>query len=394
MSAPIRAIELFGCAGGMAEGFRQAGVCFELAFDRDPEACASYRANIGRAPIEIDVRSLSQLVAAGWLPRKRFDLLVADPPCTPWSRAGKRQGLADHRDLLAVTCEMIAALRPRYWLIGNLPGLDDSTNWETVQDVIGGLDGYCVDYLRLDAADFGVPQRRVRPLWFGHPFESGHLSHPRPTHCDPVELATLHIPGYEMQPWVTVRRALEHLSLAELGTPVRVRGCSKKHRPSTLETPGKIVSSSQPGNGGAVLAVGADQPAKPLAVVATGDGALLELPRTLKRHPRHPISRADEPAFTITARDAGGAQGGRSLEWPWDSSASTKTAANAVKLSERAAALLQGFPDGWTFVGRTKSSRWAQIGQAMPPPLARAVATQIVRLISGAPARRELELGA
>ncbi len=50
---------------------------------------------------------------------------------------------------------------------------------------------------------------------------------------------------------------------------------------------------------------------------------------------------------------------------------------DAVVLTERAAAILQGFPDDWLFQGKTKKSRWSQIGQAMPPPLAEAVARQI-----------------
>jgi DNA (cytosine-5)-methyltransferase 1 len=52
--------------------------------------------------------------------------------------------------------------------------------------------------------------------------------------------------------------------------------------------------------------------------------------------------------------------------------------ANAIVLSERAAAILQGFPDGWLFSGATKRARWSQIGQAMPPPLAHAVARSVV----------------
>jgi len=51
---------------------------------------------------------------------------------------------------------------------------------------------------------------------------------------------------------------------------------------------------------------------------------------------------------------------------------------NAVILSEKAAAILQGFPPRWKFAGKTKKARWSQIGMAMPPPLARAVATSIV----------------
>ena len=51
---------------------------------------------------------------------------------------------------------------------------------------------------------------------------------------------------------------------------------------------------------------------------------------------------------------------------------------DAVLLSERAAAILQGFPESWVFCGNTKTARWAQIGQAMPPALAEAVARAIV----------------
>jgi len=59
----------------------------------------------------------------------------------------------------------------------------------------------------------------------------------------------------------------------------------------------------------------------------------------------------------------------------WDRTSSL----NAIKLSERAGLILQGFPDGWHVAGKTKRSRWSQIGQAMPPPLAHAVATSIAR---------------
>jgi site-specific DNA-cytosine methylase len=51
---------------------------------------------------------------------------------------------------------------------------------------------------------------------------------------------------------------------------------------------------------------------------------------------------------------------------------------NAVILSELAATILQGFPEDWCFSGKTKKARWSQLGQAMPPPLAEAVARAVV----------------
>ena len=61
---------------------------------------------------------------------------------------------------------------------------------------------------------------------------------------------------------------------------------------------------------------------------------------------------------------------------------SDRSRPNAIVLSESAAAIIQGFPESWTFVGATKKARWAQIGMAMPPPLAEAVAGAILNQMS------------
>lgn len=83
-------LELFSCSGGMAEGFRRAGITFDVAVDQDPDACDSYERNLGHRPIKMDVRDLLRLWRAGGPPV--VDLIVADPPCTPWSVAGHRKG--------------------------------------------------------------------------------------------------------------------------------------------------------------------------------------------------------------------------------------------------------------------------------------------------------------
>jgi site-specific DNA-cytosine methylase len=142
----------------MGEGFRRAGITFDLAIDKDEHAVASYERNHGHRPLQMDVNDFARMVRAGWRPAEQVDFFLADPPCTPHSRAGKRLGLEDERDCMVVTAELIALLRPRAYLIGNVPGLQDSTSWHIVQDVIGGLSahGYCVvDYAALDAADYG-----------------------------------------------------------------------------------------------------------------------------------------------------------------------------------------------------------------------------------------------
>jgi site-specific DNA-cytosine methylase len=439
-------LELFSCAGGMAMGFLRAGIVFDLVVDKSPEACDSYERNIGHRPVQMDAQDLLRMVEGGWRPEGGVDLLVADPPCTPWSRAGKRLGLEDERDMLAVTCRLIHLLAPTRWLIGNVPGLEDSSNRPAVASTIGTLSAYwCVSDCCLDAADFGVPQHRIRPFWYGHPKGEPSIRWPAPTHCEPGRCGNL-LPGHApMAPWVTVREALAGLSPAEMGRPVslRFRGAKsekpakagKRPRASVEDRPAGVVTVHENGDGNVLVfdehhpPSWADEPAK---CIRAGDGAgavravggLARTPQTARLaefgeparavlatsrphvartlEDRHPINQPDAPASTIAAKQR--SQGGCLLEWPWDRPSSTVTAdpngriappghmewgtaeggstlsmPGAVVLSERAAAILQGFPDGWHFAGATKRSRWSQIGQAMPPALAHAVALAIVR---------------
>lgn len=410
-------LELFSCAGGMAEGFRRAGVTFDLAVDFAPDHCDSYERNLGHRPIAMDVRDMLRLVRAGQL-RLDVDLLVADPPCTPWSRAGKRLGTADERDMLEVTCDLIAALRPRRYLIGNVPGLDDSKHLPIVQRLIGGLSryGYCTaDFARLDAADYGVPQHRVRPFWFGH--RAGPcVRWTAPTHCDPVELATLAVPGVApLRPWVTCRDALSHLEPEQLGRPVKMRKPSVRHEPSKPSKPSNTIGAKSRGNGACAITLReptskhpAATPDEPSPTIKAGGGGhtgphVMLARSSGRKRTKHDIPQsaraitADAPATTVQARTDRVGSGSPVLEWPWTRPAITVTARpglappghhdedfaimslpDAIILSELAAAILQGFPPDWVFSGKTKKARWSQIGQAMPPALAEAVARAIV----------------
>jgi DNA (cytosine-5)-methyltransferase 1 len=381
-------IELFSCGGGMAEGFRRAGISFDCVYDWSPDACATYEANIGARPVCMDIRDLLRMVQAGWS-AGTVNLVVADPPCTPWSPAGKRLGLADERDMLLTTCNLIGRLNPRAFLIGNLPGLQHSSNAGAVQLTIGRIDGYCLHEFTLDAADYGVPQRRIRPFWYGHRVGRC-ISVPPPTHCAPHNANEPHLPGIErLLPWVTCADALGHLTKDEIGREVNVTAAS-------------FVNSG-------ISPSIAEEPAKTLTCNTHSRGALL-----INR--KHQPSQLNKPSRTVRARDGGGAQGANSLliaRWPWDRPSTTVCAAGeriappghhngsymsrpsitktesgahqrvfvAVKLSERAGTILQGFPETWRWISQTKRGRWSMIGQAMPPSLAEAVARQILKVL-------------
>jgi site-specific DNA-cytosine methylase len=482
VAAAVINVELFPCSGGMAEGFRRAGITFDVAFDISTDACDSYARNLGHRPVQMDVRDVVRLLKLGWRPGA-VRLLVADPPCTPWSRAGKREGLNDERDMLRETVDIIRLLRPSCYLIGNVPGLEDSTNWHVVQDVVGGLarDGYCVrDFATLDAADYGVPQHRIRPFWFGH-LAGACIRWPSPTHAsaDDVRRAALQpsliSSAPARLPWVTCREALAHLPREDWGKPWRrrERACNGKEHASQDGKPARVVGTTNLSDGN-VLELQApvtpprtwhnanpasviDEPAKTLTTKAQGGhgggAAALVLEAQAAEKPRrrfHPSSKLDAPANVIITKAQGGPNGGagtlklgfvgpqseetkpsatitsarnnslrhppsraddvgnvisaqgsrhqcNTLEWPWERPSTTVCCARSaipppghhpesgsilsqpgvILLSEKAAAALQAFPPDWHFAGKTKSARWQQIGMAMPPPLAEAVARAV-----------------
>ena len=364
----MKVLELFGCSGGLAAGFRAAGLEITLAVDRDTDACASYEINLGVRPLQMDIRDLIRLLRAGWNPGP-WDLIVADPPCSPWSRAGKRKGLGDARDLLRETVEAIELIRPRAYLIGNIPGLQDSTHWPVVQATIGRLAelGYCVqDFAVLDAVNYGVPQFRERPYWYGH-LGGRCIAWPAPTHAK--DLQQLVVPGVEtLPPWVSVRQAIGHLPVAEMGRPVKMKEpVARLVREKMTRTKGmrsnlRIPQSARLGDPAAPAATLTSRPARS----GSGDSVVLRWPW-------------DRPSTTVMSRDV--------LNPPGHHATKVRQMPNAIVLSETAAAILQGFPESWRFVGATKASRWAQLGQAVPPLVAQRIAQALLLVLPTADGR-------
>lgn len=414
-------VELFSASGALAYGFRRAGIEIDLAIDRDPHACASYAANLGQRPVQIDVRDLLRM---RWNPGP-IDLLVADPPCAMWSRAGKRLGEADERDMLGATVELIRLLRPTRYLIGNIPGLEDKPHLGVVRRTIGGLarEGYCAaDFAVLDAADFGVPQFRARPFWYGH-LAGPCIRWPARTHCDPAKLRHLPLPGVAaLKPWVSVREGLEHLPVEDLGRPVRLKP-NRAHAPSDVDEPGKTLMARNRGNGGQAIALDPKHPPSthdaPARTVLASDGGGSKLVLTAYVRPkREPSTRgpqsarvgdAARPAATLDTRPACASVGEAvTMGWPWDRPATTVCAGtstlappgrsgshgesqaghpNAIVLSERAAMALQGLPAGWVITGPSKKARWTQLGQAVPVVVAEKLGEAIAATFGAAEAR-------
>ncbi len=324
-------IEIFPCAGGMGEGFRRAGIVFDLMIEIEENHCSSYEANLGHRPTQMDARSFLELLEMGWRPPKPVRLLVADPPCTPWSRAGKRLGQNDPRDMLDGTCRIISILKPQAYLIGNVPGLDDGPNLDIVQSTIGELSrhGYCsADFARLDAANYGVPQHRIRPFWFGH-LRGPCIQWPAPTHCDPDKCSNLTLPGVDvLLPWVSCAQALGHLSPEELGRPIKLRHRAQngKQHGTAPEEPARVVGTSNLSDGNVLLPVDAPRSKKR----KRDEGRIPQCDR---------VNTLDQPSAVVTAK-GGRARTGASSTLALESAITVRPGDHAMSRPNKAARTL------------------------------------------------------
>lgn len=203
-AAPPTVVSLCCGAGGMDLGFLGAGFRVVYAADFNPAAVETYRRNLGG---HVELADLTTLDPAS-IPDA--DVWVSGPPCQPFSVAGKRLGAADPRDMWPHVLRLLDAKRPPFAVFENVRGLLSWNGGERVHDIERSLRGmgYAVTRAVLDAADYGVPQRRHRVFFLCHR-DGPAPAAPWPTHQDPARIALRSLfDGVPRRPWVTVRQAL------------------------------------------------------------------------------------------------------------------------------------------------------------------------------------------
>ena len=334
----LRVVSLYSGAGGLDDGFHRAGFEAVFANDCDRDAVASYNANLpGGVAVEGSVNAphvrtaISRFVGA--------DVVIGGPPCQGFSVAGNMDPDDPRSAHVWRFLEVVAELQPTAFVMENVKALARNRRWKGLLDALRMYArdhlGYDVALFVLNAADYRVPQARERMFLVGirgiAPTEP-----PRP-------------PG----PAPTVRDALA--SLPPAGSPGNDQLCT------AVITPAKNPVLRRSPHAGLLF---------------NGKGRALSL---------------DRPALTLPATmggnrtpivDEGHRSGGR--EWIVDYHATLMSGGGPVdrvpsrlrRLTVDEAAALQTFRRGWTFTGR-QGSRFRQIGNAVPPRLAYAIATHL-----------------
>ncbi|MBX4963681.1 DNA cytosine methyltransferase [Rhizobium binae] len=165
----LKSIELCAGAGGEAIGLSAAGFRPSILVDKDMHAALTLKAN--RADWAVRRKRLDDPAVMGEISelRDQIDLVAGGVPCQPFSTGGKSQGADDQRNQFPQAIEIVKAVRPKAFYFENVEGLLDSKHTPHLLDTMSRLQeqGYNVGTYILDAADWGVAQRRRRMIIYG-----------------------------------------------------------------------------------------------------------------------------------------------------------------------------------------------------------------------------------
>lgn len=160
-------VSLFSGCGGLDLGFKNAGFDLIWANEIDNDAAATYKKFIHKNITTGDITENIPLIPKG-------DIIIGGPPCQSFSLVGRRR-IDDPRGRLVFTfLEIIIKLRPKVFLMENVPGIcaslyNNKRLHEYLIDKFSRI-GYEVNILKLNAVDFCVPQKRQRIFLLGSRF--------------------------------------------------------------------------------------------------------------------------------------------------------------------------------------------------------------------------------
>jgi DNA (cytosine-5)-methyltransferase 1 len=358
-------ISLFTGAYGMDMGFEKAGYEVLLGLDISDASYKNFKANRPKTPFiygDIVNYSTTDILREAGLKPGEVDVVTGGPPCQPFSTAGKREGLNDHRSkALAEYIRFIGEAKPKVFVMEEVAGLlnarlvhvpikergkrplgpeeQPGSLWKVVLAALQET-GYKIVWGVLNAADFGAPQERERVIVIGvRPDIGVSPTLPQPTYSKKPK-ATL--TGVTL-PWVTMAEAIMGVK----------------------EDIGYV-----------------DLPPKYLRYIryVPGGGNWRQIPEGLK------------PGAMNGAYSAGGGKMGFYRRVAWFEPSPTLVTSPAMKatmlvhpwydrpLGVREYMRLQGFPDDWKVAVRVQDA-YRLFGEAVPVPLAYAVAVHIGALM-------------
>nr|WP_238481988.1 DNA cytosine methyltransferase [Pinisolibacter aquiterrae] len=374
---------MFSGAGGITLGLSNAG--FNVVFCSDiNSACeATHRRNFPSIPFartEIQkLRGKDILKAAGLKPGK-LDLLIGGPPCQGFSIIGQREIWDPRNGLFHEFLRIAEELKPRCVVIENVTGLATLEKGTVLREIGRAFNGagYSVECAELLAAQYGVPQMRWRMFFIGwRSGEDKRGGFPLPTHGN-AGIGDL-VPNRTISPdqsagFVTIAQAIGDLPVIEGGEIATAYRCAPQsdYQEAMRANSGMVANhyaarlSKQNLDRIRFLKPGQDWRDLPHHLLPAGMQRALRKDHT-RRYRRMQWTGIARSIIT-RFRDP------KSGEYIHPEQHRT--------ISIREAARIQSFPDWFVFEG-SYSEQYDQVGNAVPPLLARAVANELYGMLTG-----------
>lgn len=328
----LKGLDLFSGPGGMTLGFKRAGISPIACVERRKDAVETFSFHTDDAEhFCADIRSLAFDRYAGMV-----DVVYGGPPCQPFSTGGLRRAAGDPRDMFPEFVKTVAQVRPAAFVAENVVGLTTRSRIGYLAEIVYKLEslGFNVSWRVLNAADYGIPQKRKRLFIVG--MRTGIFWFPKPTHGP---------------------------------------GTSRKYKSS-----GTIIQNApigEPPDCPVVFAKYPDKRRSPYAGhVYNGGGRPIDL-----NAPCHTILAAAGGYKTHWIDTLGIAPRYTAHLWaggaPW-----VGNVPGARRMTVEESALIQTFPAEMKFAG-SRSSQFTQVGDAVPPDLAEVVGRALVAQLEG-----------
>ena len=382
---PLQSIELFAGAGGLALGFSEHNVAHQAVVEWNSHACQTIRRNqrANVAPVshwpdvtEGDVRGFRYDAFQG------IDLVTGGPPCQPFSMGGKAGGFLDPRDMFPQAVRAVRETQPGAFVFENVQGLKREAFADYFRYILlqlefptmqarageawsrhlarldrhkggGARSEYRVEWRLVNAANYGVPQKRMRIFIVGFREDiSNTYLFPAATHSQEMLLHDQW--GTEGTYWDRHRVARRHRPAKPEGIERRLHG-SMELDPATVALPWRTVRDA--------IADLPDPERRPDVELV----AAHRFQPGARSYAGHTGSPLDEPAKALKAGDHGVPGGENMLRRP-DGSVRYFTV--------RESARIQTFPDNFIFEG-TWGETMRQLGNAVPVRLASVVAGSV-----------------
>lgn len=185
------AIDLFAGAGGLSLGFEQAGFDIVAAVEIDPVHACIHHFNFPHCPVLVrSVRELNGAAirqAARVSDRADIDVVMGGAPCQGFSMIGRRALDDPRNELVQEFIRLVKELRPKYFVFENVKGLTIGKHRQFLDEIVQASENIGYQILQpwqvLNAKDYGVPQRRERLFLLG-----GRRSLPLPCYPQPVAM--------------------------------------------------------------------------------------------------------------------------------------------------------------------------------------------------------------